>query len=175
MQITVYLILITIHNFSDIGWNVDSYWVKHTLTYVSLVLLSEVVVDWLKHCFVVKYNQISTSWYGEGQAIMFRENKHDVESSVNLESIACRVRFVNVPFAVVVFKFLFASNLLNSVEHFAVLLVFFLVLRTVLHAFLVYLGRRRLQSGLSKKSPRALPTKSPRAIPTSQSMPRLSK
>ena len=48
-------------------------WVYSALT----IVISEVIVDWLKHAFITKFNRIPLSVYGHFKAVL----RHDITSS----------------------------------------------------------------------------------------------
>ncbi len=92
-QIFVFLVMITLQNFSDLDWNFSTYWVfllsfldlsaryiyqwnvvlmvlysfvsqvTHMIQAILTVWLSECLVDWIKHAFITKFNQMPPDIY----------------------------------------------------------------------------------------------------------------
>lgn len=141
MQIIIMLLLITVHNFSDINWDLQAFWINHTLTFLGLVFLAEVVTDWMKHVFVCKFNSLSATWYREGTALVLRDALNPAyDSGTNLENASRRLGFVDVPYAVMVLKFLQEAGLLRWM-HF--IFIGLWVVRLVVHNILFsYFGAR---------------------------------
>ncbi|KAK6185588.1 hypothetical protein SNE40_007789 [Patella caerulea] len=59
----ILLSVVFIRNMTEFSWNPDHVWV--ILPDALLVLLSEFIVDWVKHAFVLKFNKISSEVYQE--------------------------------------------------------------------------------------------------------------
>ena len=62
-QLIIFLMIITLQNFKDLEWNLNSYWVSHMALSVTSCIVSELVVDWIKHAFITKFNNISPDVY----------------------------------------------------------------------------------------------------------------
>ena len=83
-------------------------WVYSALT----ILISEVVVDWLKHAFITKFNRIPLSVYGQFNAVL----RHDLTSSRTRSQrkvldhthlLSRRLGLPNIPLACVTLRILF--------------------------------------------------------------------
>lgn len=62
-QISVFLLIIVVHNASDSTWNFTLSWASEILGACVLVFASEILVDWIKHGFVSKFNNFSFRVY----------------------------------------------------------------------------------------------------------------
>ena len=76
------------------------------------ILISEVVVDWLKHAFITKFNRIPLSVYGQFKAVL----RHDLTSSRTRSQrkvldhthlLSRRLGLPNIPLACVTLRILF--------------------------------------------------------------------
>ncbi|XP_064630115.1 transmembrane anterior posterior transformation protein 1 homolog [Lineus longissimus] len=59
----ILLFIVLIRNMTEFSWNIDHLW--QLVPDIVMVLISEVLVDWLKHAFIVKFNDISSDVYKE--------------------------------------------------------------------------------------------------------------
>jgi Eukaryotic membrane protein family len=119
-QIAIFLALIALMNFDFFDWDVfgSTYSVSTELAWAMLaVYLSECVVDWIKHAFILRFNRIPLTSYREFRLALVREvapqtdqsaasstlyPPADVEESsdyfmVDTNSICRRIGFVPVP------------------------------------------------------------------------------
>ena len=75
-QLVVFLVIITLQNFKDLEWNLSNHWVlvfwrekviKKKVTHMGVAivycLMSELIVDWIKHAFITKFNKILPDVY----------------------------------------------------------------------------------------------------------------
>jgi hypothetical protein len=62
-QIAVMIVLILLCNMYDLEWEVSFSWLLGILKMVGMIVLSEVAVDWVKHCFVTKFNRLTPDLY----------------------------------------------------------------------------------------------------------------
>ncbi len=67
-QLGVFLIIVTLQNLKDLEWTLTDYWILHMLTAVIICLVSECIVDWIKHAFITKFNRISPDVYHQFSA-----------------------------------------------------------------------------------------------------------
>jgi hypothetical protein len=62
---SIFLIVITIRNFADLHWDLSYRWIESMVVAVALVTASEISVDWIKHAFITKFNQLNSKIYRE--------------------------------------------------------------------------------------------------------------
>jgi hypothetical protein len=62
-HILVYLFIILLRNMSELNWSFEALY--NTLSLSLAVLTSELLVDWLKHAFLIKFNEFNWSSYEE--------------------------------------------------------------------------------------------------------------
>lgn len=62
--------------------------VQTIVTPAATVLMSEMIVDWLKHAFITKFNHIRPAVYGRFMDILCR----DLVTDNGIESVAAQVR-----------------------------------------------------------------------------------
>jgi hypothetical protein len=62
-QICIFLFVIMIQNLTDLGWDVGGDWFLGMAGMMATVLGSELLVDWIKHAFVTKFNHLSPALY----------------------------------------------------------------------------------------------------------------
>ncbi|XP_074641533.1 transmembrane anterior posterior transformation protein 1 homolog [Tubulanus polymorphus] len=59
----VLLCIVVVRNMTEFNWDLDHLW--QLIPDILMVLLSEILVDWLKHAFIVKFNNLSADVYRE--------------------------------------------------------------------------------------------------------------
>lgn len=63
-QLSVYLLIIGFRNLTEVSATLDLYYVLYGLVLpLGMVFWSEVLVDWLKHSFITKFNHIHPEVY----------------------------------------------------------------------------------------------------------------
>ena len=123
-QISVFMCVIIVQNLSDLNWDVRSDWIVGVIWTIVTVLGSEMIVDWLKHCFVIKFNHLEPSLYRKYLSIfasdVLTQRLNPVlkryfyllylaylflKASMDSHAIARRVGFVPLPLACLVCTF----------------------------------------------------------------------
>lgn len=61
----LFLSIVIIHNLNDASWEMTYVIALDILYVLALVFLMEVLVDWIKHAFIIKFNNLSTTIYSE--------------------------------------------------------------------------------------------------------------
>eukprot|EP00005_Dracoamoeba_jomungandri_P008585 CAMPEP_0174267102 /NCGR_PEP_ID=MMETSP0439-20130205/32446_1 /TAXON_ID=0 /ORGANISM="Stereomyxa ramosa, Strain Chinc5" /LENGTH=222 /DNA_ID=CAMNT_0015354417 /DNA_START=764 /DNA_END=1429 /DNA_ORIENTATION=- len=90
------------------AWVVTYDWVVQMTVIMMLVLLSEAIVDWVKHCFIQKFNHLAPDLYHKYFAVLCSDllaqqlNHHN--SLDNNYAVSRRVGFVPIPIACVVVR-----------------------------------------------------------------------
>eukprot|EP01116_Phalansterium_solitarium_P011374 TRINITY_DN27032_c0_g1_i1.p1 TRINITY_DN27032_c0_g1~~TRINITY_DN27032_c0_g1_i1.p1 ORF type:complete len:254 (+),score=82.38 TRINITY_DN27032_c0_g1_i1:312-1073(+) len=112
-QLMVFLAMISMQNFSDLGWDLGHAWVTRMAVSAVTVWLSETLVDWIKHAFITKFNHIPTDVYQafhgylESDIINSSKLRQRPESfMVDAYTIPRRIGFVPLPLSCVVLKML---------------------------------------------------------------------
>jgi len=113
-QLGVFLVLIWVRNWAEMGDSFDyNYIVSDFLPQLLALYFSEVIIDWLKHAFITKFNRIPATAYSTFSDILCRDLV--VQRSPNLGSydqtplVARRLGFAAMPLACVVSPNLFLS------------------------------------------------------------------
>lgn len=61
----LFLTIVIVHNLNDASWRMTYVIAMDILYVLSLVFAMEVLVDWIKHAFIIKFNGLSTSLYSD--------------------------------------------------------------------------------------------------------------
>jgi len=89
-QLSIFMTIIIIYSLGDI----------RLVTTWLVVLISEVVVDWIKHAFISKFNLISCTSYSKFMIILcddiLQARKYTISKSIGGSSVAKRVRWESV-------------------------------------------------------------------------------
>lgn len=116
----------------------------------------EVVVDWIKHAFVLKFNKISFRIYRQFGLVIcddvVRPRSHAVARSIGGSALSKRIGFVALPLAALVVRMVLAS--LKQLPWFAVLMVWGILvcIKCALSICLVGHAWRRVRRGCAEAS-----------------------
>jgi transmembrane anterior posterior transformation protein 1 len=69
-QLSIYLLLIIVHNASDLTWNFTIDWLQDIVGACLVVFVAEIFIDWIKHGFVTKFNGISFQVYDKFMRVL---------------------------------------------------------------------------------------------------------
>ena len=61
LHLLVLLLVVSVRNLRELNWDVVYF--GQLLPELLLVLVAEVIVDWVKHCFIAKFNEIPADVY----------------------------------------------------------------------------------------------------------------
>jgi len=117
-EMVMFFVILVIQNTSAIGIGTDSAaeWM-HKASYVGLcLLLSECVVDWLKHGFIIKFNMIDPGIYKVYHLILCGDVTKDARPTAlipSLRTVLRRFGFIPIPLAAVLLRVVYDS-LCNS-------------------------------------------------------------
>jgi len=116
-QITIFLMIILIQNAHDLAWNLKSPWISHTLQLFFLIYVSEFIVDWLKHVFIHKYNDINFKVYHEHIIQLYHQLNPQSPSNKSFpfdtyHALAKTTSFISIPLTAVVVKNILIQGLL---------------------------------------------------------------
>ena len=65
------LYIVLIRNHSQRDWSVEA--IEDILPYMALILGTEFIIDWMKHSFIIKFNNLSVDIYPEYKLILAQE------------------------------------------------------------------------------------------------------
>ena len=125
----------------------------------AIIVISEVIVDWLKHAFITKFNRIPLSVYGQFNAVL----RHDLTSSRTRSQrkvldhthlLSRRLGLPNIPLACVTLRILFLhlsdrSLKFNTLQTCVILLLLFscmIAFKTLLGLWLLVQSSLKLQA-----------------------------
>lgn len=97
------LYIVLIRSLSQHDWSIEA--VEDIVVYIAVILFAELIIDWMKHAFIVKFNNLSVDIYPEYRAtltkeyIQARNPKNGVEHA---DLISRRMAFSPLPLAAVV-------------------------------------------------------------------------
>lgn len=108
-QIFVFIIMSSLHNMNDLNWEITSEWVTQMLVMTGMIFVSENLVDWIKHCFVTKFNHLTPDLYRKYQTIICSDivasrAKHGAFD--HHYALSRRIGFVSMPLACLVVRVL---------------------------------------------------------------------
>ncbi|XP_012942570.1 transmembrane anterior posterior transformation protein 1 homolog [Aplysia californica] len=125
----VLLLFVFIRNMKELQWNWDLAF--PIIQDVAVVLLVEMIVDWIKHAFITKFNELSASSYGDfalglAQDIASSQQKH---AFTNFNDQVCRrMGFTPIPLICLLFMVCTKSFNISGPLPWLLVFVFYLCL-----------------------------------------------
>lgn len=103
-QILVFIAIVCVHNLNDLSWQLaeDTLW---NIAYIVFVVAGmEVLVDWLKHAFITRFNKMQSSVFPHFSRIIAMGVIQQDDIPDACYSTSKRIGFVSLPLATVVFR-----------------------------------------------------------------------
>lgn len=101
----VLLFFVVLRNMAEFSWSFDHFW--KMLPDVVMVLTAEVLIDWVKHAFISKFNALPASTYTEFRASLAYDmviSRKKSAFSDHSDLVARRMGFIPLPLACVVIR-----------------------------------------------------------------------
>lgn len=106
-QLFIFLFMVIVHNLNDASWQM-SYQIAIDIIYViTLVFILEVIVDWIKHSFIIKFNILKPNVYIKfsriisSEVITYNHKRMVIDRSCNT---ARRIGYHPLPVASVILR-----------------------------------------------------------------------
>ncbi|CAM9741213.1 transmembrane anterior posterior transformation protein 1 homolog [Lampetra fluviatilis] len=128
----VLLLVVCLRNMEQFSWNPDHLWVL--VPDVAMVVVSEVVVDFVKHAFITKFNDITDEVYSEYRASLAFDlvsSRQRYAHTDHSDSVSRRMGFIPLPLAVVLIRVVSNSVRIQGALAYATALLIFLGLLTL--------------------------------------------
>tara|TARA_R110002050_G_scaffold37865_9_gene93628 strand:+ start:793 stop:1380 length:588 start_codon:yes stop_codon:yes gene_type:complete len=141
-QLAIFIFVIVIQNFADMDWDVNESTVYTALQVVLLIQGSEVLVDWVKHAFISKFNHIPAFAYRQFTDILRYDMLKRFESAtVSIENtVPHRIGFLSLPIGCLWVRFLwqfFPSDPLLCFLCFLLIVIMSICLKFFVRMYLV--------------------------------------
>ncbi|CAD5113030.1 DgyrCDS2230 [Dimorphilus gyrociliatus] len=125
----VLLSIVSVRNLTEFSWNFEH--LLDLIPDILMVLVSEIIVDGVKHAFITKFNEIPADVYTEYTTSLAYDMKNSRQKqafSDYLDVVSRRMGFIPLPLAVISIKITFSSMTFSSYKHFLLLGMFLLCL-----------------------------------------------
>jgi hypothetical protein len=103
-QLLVFLIIICVHNLNDLSWQLSQDTIWNIIYIVLIVAGMEVIVDWLKHAFITRFNKMQSSIFQNFSKIIAMGVIQQDDIPDACYTTSKRIGFVSLPLACVVFR-----------------------------------------------------------------------
>lgn len=130
-HLMILLTIVGVRNLTEFSWNMDHFWVL--IPDIMLVMFFEFAVDWVKHAFITKFNEIPSEVYKEytvSIAYDMASSRHTNAFSDHLDMVSRRMGFIPLPLAVLLVRVVVHSIRLKGSFSYLLLLLFYLCLVT---------------------------------------------
>lgn len=111
-RLGIFLLVVILHNVYDMSWCITATWLTNLIKLVGLIVVTELLIDWTKHCFVTKFNNISHETYPKCLAFLQYDAlcnspyAHRIQYIGKFISQTKRIGFVPLPLACVTVRML---------------------------------------------------------------------
>lgn len=130
-HLMVLLAIVGVRNLTEFSWNTEHFWIL--IPDILLVMCSEFLVDWVKHAFITKFNEIPSEVYKEytvSIAYDMASSRHANAFSDHLDMVSRRMGFIPLPLAVLLVRVVVHSIGMKGPFSYVLLLLFYLCLVT---------------------------------------------
>ncbi|XP_060565743.1 transmembrane anterior posterior transformation protein 1 homolog [Ruditapes philippinarum] len=125
----ILLAVVCVRNMNEVAWDIDHLWVL--LPDALMVLLSEVLVDWGKHAFILKFNEIPADVYREFKvklALDMATSRQSQAFTDHSDLVSRRMGLTPLPLACLLYRILSKSVPLSTYMDFTILFLLYLCL-----------------------------------------------
>lgn len=142
-QYFILLFVVFIRNMAEFSWNPDH--IAVILPDAVMILIAEVIVDWLKHAFITKFNEISQEVYADFSLSLAKDmisSRQTQAFTDHSDLLSRRMGFTPLPLACILYQVCVRSFKVHGYLGFAVMVMVYLCLMStkVLNTMLL-LGR----------------------------------
>lgn len=128
-QLTVLLLIVVLQTMKEFNWRAEQFFVM--LPDCVYVLFTEILVDWIKHAFITRFNEIPTDvfrGYTMSLAYDMSQTRQKHAFSDHSDFIARRMGFIPYPLGIVLVKVIYHSVSITCPSSFLILLLGYIVL-----------------------------------------------
>uniref|UniRef100_A0A5S6R3U6 Eukaryotic membrane protein n=1 Tax=Trichuris muris TaxID=70415 RepID=A0A5S6R3U6_TRIMR len=125
----VLLLIIVTRNMSAVNWHVEHFY--EMLPDVLLVFIAEILVDWVKHAFITKFNEIPADVYKDFTitiAYDVAKSRQANAYSDHCDQVSRRMGFTPLPLSVLLFRIVNQSLRIDLTVHWPIVLSAFVTL-----------------------------------------------
>uniref|UniRef100_A0A915CLW1 Protein TAPT1 homolog n=1 Tax=Ditylenchus dipsaci TaxID=166011 RepID=A0A915CLW1_9BILA len=139
----ILLVVVVLRNMTGVNWNIDTF--NEMLPDLAMVVFAEVLVDWLKHAFITKFNEISADVYKDFTITLAFDvvRSHEkVAFSDFSDQVSRRMGFIPIPISIMLIQVIRQSIDFNANFYVLVFLLVWCLLCSIKVLTGVFLHRR---------------------------------
>ncbi|XP_030756787.1 protein TAPT1 homolog [Sitophilus oryzae] len=128
-HLVILLFIVILQTLREYSWKIDNVWVL--LVDCFAVLFAEVLVDWIKHAFITRFNELHLDVYKDYRTSLaydLAQSRQKHAFSDHSDLVARRMGFIPLPLGVIMFRVLFTSINIKNIPAVIILLVAYLCL-----------------------------------------------
>eukprot|EP00096_Caligus_rogercresseyi_P011143 TRINITY_DN4293_c0_g1_i1.p1 TRINITY_DN4293_c0_g1~~TRINITY_DN4293_c0_g1_i1.p1 ORF type:complete len:504 (+),score=59.00 TRINITY_DN4293_c0_g1_i1:269-1780(+) len=137
------LFIVVVQTMKEYGWKEDCFWSLAPECF--MIMFVEFVVDWIKHAFITRFNEVSTDVYRDyttSLAYDLAQSKHKSSSSDHCDWISRKIGFIPLPVGVVIIRVISTSIQVNSLESILLLiLAYFSLMSCRILVYVLVMGK----------------------------------
>ncbi|XP_022799090.1 transmembrane anterior posterior transformation protein 1 homolog [Stylophora pistillata] len=139
----VLVVIVTLRNLTEFNWNAEHLYV--ICPYLLAVLSSEYFVDWIKHAFITKFNNIPVEVYCEYRALLAEDATSSRQKNAHndhFDLVSRRMGFIPLPLGSLVIREVAQSVKIHGLGGmFLVLATFFFLTSVKVLNSIIFLGK----------------------------------
>ncbi|KAL4127571.1 hypothetical protein QTP88_011738 [Uroleucon formosanum] len=101
----VLLLIVVVQTMKEYQWTSESFW--KLMLYCMYVMISEIIIDWTKHAFITRFNEINLSVYSDYLLSLAYDTAQSYNKKAftdHSDSVSRRMGFIPIPLGVVIIK-----------------------------------------------------------------------
>ncbi|XP_062523321.1 transmembrane anterior posterior transformation protein 1 homolog [Corticium candelabrum] len=125
----VLLSIVLLRNMAELDWNEDHLWTLIPILFG--VMASEFVVDWIKHAFILKFNNINSNVYKDFRRSLAKDvviHRRNMAPGDQLDVVSRRIGFIPLPLGCLVTRVAVNSIHISGITGIALILIIYLCL-----------------------------------------------
>lgn len=126
-HLVVLLFVVTLQTMKEYSWKIDRFWVL--LPDCLMVLIAEIFVDWIKHAFITRFNELQLDVYRDyttSLAYDMAQTRQKHAFSDHSDLVARRMGFIPLPLAVVMIRVIAQSVHINDFPSIVIIILAYL-------------------------------------------------
>ncbi|CAB4061039.1 TAPT1 [Lepeophtheirus salmonis] len=123
------LFIVVVQTMKEYGWKEECFW--SLAPECLMIMFVEFMVDWIKHAFITKFNEVSTDVYRDyttSLAYDLAQSKQKSSSSDHSDWISRRMGFIPLPVGVVIIRVISTSVQIDTIQSVILLILAYISL-----------------------------------------------
>lgn len=128
-HLSILLFIVVIQTMKEFSWSLDQFYVM--LPDCCYVLITEILIDWIKHAFITRFNELPVDVYREytiSLAYDMTQTRQKHAFSDHSDLVARRMGFIPFPLSVILIKAVYSAVSFDNVAAFVLVILAYITL-----------------------------------------------